>query len=189
MADCRHHSPHLAVFAFVDDQLNIGTVSRGKLPNEVGPLGGGGLARLDIDALAKPLKLSFRRRSAHRRQVGFGDMVAWVGHAIDEIAVIGKKDQAFGIYVKPPDRTQEQAAREVHKLADNMVRMRIGDRACVTARLVQDNVVMPLLSGWQRTAVDRDPLRRGIGPSAQFGDHDAVHTDASRDDPLFRRSA
>ena len=91
-----------------------------------------------------------------RRAVGLRHLVARVGEAVGELAVVGQQDQAGGVGVEAADRVQAPLARR-------RARRRSGGRAgrCAVettpARLVE-RVDDARLAAADRLAVDRDAL-------------------------------
>ena len=69
-----------------------------------------------------------------------------MGEALREVAVVGEKQQAFGLRIEPADIEKTREFRR-QKIKDNVARMRITSGRNETGGLVQNNIQPRKLSG------------------------------------------
>ncbi len=134
MPHCGQHAPHLPVAPFKDGQFDLRAAFVGggrvfprfRLSSRVGARGthrpdcdafrAARRAVFQHDAPAQPAQDVGRRHAAHFGPVRFGDMILGVGHLVQKVAVVGKKDQALAFRVQSPDRAQHGAGRQFHQI-------------------------------------------------------------------------
>src|ERR1700693_4196852 len=74
------------------------------------------------------------------------DLVSRVGQPLRKFAVVGKKDQAFGLRIEPA-HIEKTGKFRWQKIKDNVARMRIASGRNETGGLVQNNVQARKLFG------------------------------------------
>ncbi len=117
VAERSHHPAHLPVAAFVNGQLHFplpGSVRVLLAAQQADVLSGLGHAVVEHDAAPQAPQRIVAGNAGHRNPVGFGDMVARVGHLKQKVAVIRQKDQAFAVGIQAPDGTQHRLSADVY---------------------------------------------------------------------------
>lgn len=142
VAQSRHHAAHLPVAAFVDGQLNVRLTARAVrvrlASQQADVLGGPRHAVVQHDAPAQPLQSVFGGNAGHGNAVGLRNMVARVGQLEQKVAVVGQKNQAFAVGIKPSDRPQHRLSADVYQVRHHLpgVAVRVGARRNNPLRLV-----------------------------------------------------
>lgn len=206
MPDCGQHAAHLPVAPFKDRQLDLGAAVvvgfvRGRAAGPGRRRRHAGAHRPNCNIFRAPCRAVVEhdssaqaaqgiggRHAAHFGPVGLGHMVLGVRHLVQEVAVVGEKDQAFAFLVQPPDRAQHGARRQFHQIRDQVRGMHVAAGRNHAARLVERNIVM---LGWRVNAAPfkRDPVHARLDFHAHLGHDLAVDFDAPFLDPHFTRPA
>lgn len=128
------------------------------------------------------------RLAVHQCQVFFFMLVARVGQAMGQIAVVRQQQQPFAIRIQSAGRVKTLAARDqierkrfaqsTHGFAGRGVYV-----AQVAARLVQNDVLF--LLGAQLPAVDLNPIAERVDLDTQLGDDPPIDANALSDDELL----
>ncbi len=113
-------------------------------------------------------------------------MVARMGELIDEVSVIGQKDQSFTVRIEPSNRLQSRISRKIYELCDKAFRVTIGQGAGDAFRLVHRDIIETSRGFWDRTAVDSDSLRVRISFNPKFDNYCAIDGNTALTDPLLR---
>lgn len=121
MAQGGEHAANLTVTALENRQFDF------RLPHPVHPIALMTAAKSDIlcrlgravfkvDPSAQDVQGFLGRNAADLRPIGFRDMVARVGQTVQELAIVGQKDQSFRVNVQSPDRAQHRLVAQVHQI-------------------------------------------------------------------------
>jgi hypothetical protein len=168
--DRGEHAPHFAVLAFVQrDREQRPFVGALEHFDE----GRCGAAFGQAHALLHALDRLAVDAAAQLDQVGLGDAVARVRHAVAEVAVVGEQDQAGRILVEPTDGVDAPALGIVDQIDRARARLAPIVGAQHAARLVQQVVAVARGLGLEHHAVDLDALGARIDLGAELG-HDAL---------------
>ena len=124
--------------------------------------------------------------AAHADLIVLFDLVARMGQAVDQIAVVGQQQQALGVVVETADRHDARTAA-AHEIRDRFAAALILERGDVAARLVQHEVALFLASA-ERTAVHHDLVAAQIRLVADRR-RAAVHGHSAVRDPALRLAA
>ena len=121
MAQGGEHAANLPVTALENRQLDF------RLPHPVHPIALVTAAKPDVlcrlgravfkvDPSAQDIQRFLGRNAADLRPIGFRDMVARVSQTVQELAIVGQKDQSFRVNVQSPDRAQHRLVAQVHQI-------------------------------------------------------------------------
>ena len=121
MAQGGEHAANLTVTALENRQLDF------RLPHPVHPIALVTAAKPDVlcrlgravfkvDPSAQDIQRFLGRNAADLRPIGFWDMVSRVGQTVQELAIVGQKDQAFRVNVQSPNRAQHRLVAQVHQI-------------------------------------------------------------------------
>ena len=142
MADRLAHVPHLPVASLPDrhDKRRVSIVTAARQHPDLGRIC---FAALDHDATAEPIEIVFVRHTEDSRLVDARDGVARVHEARCKIAIVGEKQQPFRVVIEAADGIHVflDAANQID---DRRTPLRIRSRCHVAARLVEQQVAMPL---------------------------------------------
>ena len=151
MADRRAHALDLALAPLVDASARARRARAGAPARARS-------AVVELDPVAQRAQRALARRAAgDLRAVGARHLVARMGQAVRQLAVVGQQDQAGGVGVEPADRVQARAVG--HELDDRRAAVGVARGRDDAGRLVE-RVDDARLRARQRRAVDRD--RRGL---------------------------
>jgi hypothetical protein len=175
MADRLQQAPHLVVLALVEGQLQ----PRVLLGLQDADAVDGEHLALDADAAAQALERLRVRDAVDLGLVDARHLVAGMGDALRELAVVGEEDQAFGGHVQAPHRKQAGHGRnEVHH---RRPLLRVEPRGHVPLGLVEQEVH----GGGGRLhahAVHADVVAGGVGLAAERLHRQPVDGDPALDD-------
>ena len=191
------HPAHLTVAAFKNCQLDL------RLPGPIGSIAFavtlvtpakahilGGLSRtvFQVDATAQNIQRLLCGNAAHFRPVRFRDMVTRVCQAIQKLAIVGEKNQAFRIDIQPPDRAQHRLIAQIHEVRDEAGGVGVLQRRHHSARLIQRDIV-PLARNLYWPTVESDPVDIQVHFRAQLSDDLPVNFDPTLGDPRLAGAA
>ena len=181
MADRLHQAADLVVLPLVQGQLQPGVVL--------------GLEQADA-VRGQPLPFHAHARGQPRQRLLAGDvahlglvhprhLVARVGDALGEVAVVGEDDEALGADVEAADR--EQPGHRGHQAHHGGTALRIVARRDHAPRLVEEEVDR-LRGGSDAHAVHADVVGGDVRLRSQLADGLAVHGDAAVGHHLLGRA-
>ncbi len=143
-----------------------------------------GGAVIQHHAARQPGEVLRRGDAVYDGAVRLGDVMLRVGQLVEEVTVVGQKDQPFGVGIEPPNRAQHRLAGKVDQVRDQSRGVGVAARADHAARLVQGQVI-PTGRRAHDVAVERDLVRRRVDAGAEFGDDLPVDADAAFLNPRF----
>jgi hypothetical protein len=151
MADCFQHAADHAFAAGVNGQLDEGSFAAGaQEANSGGPAG----AVVKHDTAREPAQHGGGGAAADLGLVHFFDLVAGVGEAIGEVAVVGDEEQALGVGVEATGGVE--ALFDVpQQIEDGGAAAMVYDGGKGAAGLVEEEV--PLGLGAKQAAVELNP--------------------------------
>lgn len=102
MSHTLHHAPNLTVSSLIERHFEDRRLGDGVIVDK-DDVGGGGFAIFQFDAAAQFGGGLFLDKVLDAHTVYFGDMVAGVRQAEDEVAVVGQQEESFAVLVEPAD--------------------------------------------------------------------------------------
>ena len=178
------HVPHLTVPSFAQGDRQDRLVAALQLGRET-QIGRRRAASLEPHAPAQAIDRAIVGHASHAHFVLALDAVSRMRQPRGEVSVVRDEDETLRVEVQPADRIEIPAnlllRQEVH---DGRPPLRIGARAHVAARLVQQEVV-PRRLGANAPPVDTDLVAAGIRFGTQLRDGLAVDGDAPLNDQGF----
>ena len=197
VADGGQHPPHLPVAALENGQFDfrrplpsltrLGVSRRAKGTDDADTLGGRRHPIFQQHTLGKTGQRGGVGDARDGGAVGLGNVVAGVSQAVQELAIIGQKDQPLAVGVQTPDGPQQGLALEVHQVRDDARGVDVGAGADDAARLVQGDIIT-LVRKDDRPAVKRDLVRAGVNLRSQLGHDLTVHPHPPLLDPGLARA-
>jgi len=185
-ADRFEHAPDFAIAAFGQDHV-VPVV--GPLPAPFGDQAEAGQAVLELNAGAQTLEHFRSRLAEHAHRVFALDFVARMHHAIGEVAVVGKQQEAAGIEIEAADGDPAPALqpRQFCEHAGAPVGVVAGDYFAFRFVIDQHSRQAQLELELHQLAIDAD-LVFGTDALADVG-RQAIDADAAGDDPFLEFAA
>lgn len=142
---------------------------------------------LDGDPTREPIEIVRIWNPQDLSFIDASDAVTRVGEPRGQIAVVREHKQTFRIKVETADGIHV-LTNSGQQIDDGWPALRVRSCGDVTARLVQQEVSMPLRQR-DPASVDADVIVRGIRLRSKLADRSAIHGDASFEHQLLGRAS